>query len=171
MKLNIVILIAIAFLEVKAGPAMKIYYCDQYPNKTNCKKRIAALPLCDSSQYIPKTFTGTFSVATGNSSSPLWSYYKPPDVKRTYKSADYGKTYYDGYGWNFYKNVGNYYEDTIPKQCREGNNSFVYMIGGAFTFVCCVIIGCCMCEKKTPPKKTEEEKAAEAAVIQSDPAQ
>ena len=42
---------------------------------------------------------------------PAETYYKPACAYLIYYSFYYGRCYKDGYGWNFYTQTGNYYDD------------------------------------------------------------
>ena len=50
----------------------------------------------------------------GRTYQPLTSYYLPPAYYQAggYYSSQYKKTYYNGYGWNFYYQQGNYYANS-----------------------------------------------------------
>merc|ERR1712006_72169 len=60
-------------------------------------------------------------------------YYSPSGIYKVYYSKEYGKKYYDGYGWNFYTQEGSYY-DMAPQKIER---VFLILIC-LFTNVCTI---------------------------------
>lgn len=75
-------------------------------------------------------------------------YYRPVGIYLVYFSPYYGLTYYDGYGWNFYTNLGGYYDGAPlpgyayggPRTHRSSSSG-----GGAVVAVIVVIIVILIC--------------------------
>ena len=70
---------------------------------------------------------------------PLVGYYRPMGVYLLYYSNYYGMAYYDGYGWNFYTQSGDYY-DNADKPASAGAVVVAVII---IICCCCCIVGYC----------------------------
>lgn len=88
-----------------------------------------------------------YDANTKKTSSELYQYYKAPNYfnRKGYTSKYYGKTYYDGYGYNFYNGNYGYYEYSRPPVAGVGPewkiSSFLTMLAcftgilGTFTLI------------------------------------
>ena len=88
-------------------------------------------------------------------------YYRPKNVYKEYYSVYYGLTYYDGYGWNFYSQEGNYY-DGRAKDSEGAGMAIVIVVITVILCICfCVIYA--LCNNKEAGEEEEDEEFPEEA--------
>ena len=66
----------------------------------------------------------------------LYVYYLPVGVYLMYFSPLYGQIYYNGYGWNFYYQRGDYYADTANALIPERPFNWGAVIGVCLCITC-----------------------------------
>ena len=77
-----------------------------------------------------------WDAASNRTVLPLYAYYMRENMKFEvgYDSETYGKTYYDGYGYNYYYGGYGYYEFAINDRNPEENIPFAILFGVVFMF-------------------------------------
>ena len=134
MRFNILILALATLLTIQAkqdydyklGRQLTTVkrYTKTYYKKTYTKK------------YVPSKTSYTGQFYGGRSHAVLYVYYLPPNYYNPigYYSSLYGKTYYNGYGYNFYYGKYGYYQNS-PNE--------VYVSSSGSPLVGIIMLLCC----------------------------
>ena len=85
------------------------------------------------------TTNSTWDKKTKRTYTPLivGVYYRPENVYLEYYSDYFGKTYYDGYGWNFYTQKGEYYDG----RAKDDESTKIIIVVTVIIIVLCI----CFC--------------------------
>lgn len=158
MKLNIALLVIATLLMVNAETApydtKRLLRKGGSSSKSYSGSKSSGYSGSSGSKtYYKKTYTKTYTASRysytgafygGRSYAVLYVYYLPPAGYYQvggYYSPLYNMIYYNGYGWNFYYNKGNYYADSPNAvYVSSGGGGIVGAIVGVI--ICCCIVAC-----------------------------